>query len=264
METASFHNIVRQLTDDQTPRVWSLLVTVFGELAQEKGAQISGLMLRHIRERIGIKPEAMRVALHRLRKDGWIENERKGRTSAHFLTDWGRAQSAAASPRIYSRAPTVTHAWLVLFDPSQPHGHVDASGVWMSSNLLISGEAMPGSDRFVTRLDDTSVIPDWMKNKICDAKTRATSQAFSRTLQSVQTELKKLSDLSSLEQAVLRILLVHAWRRIVLKTPVLPDFVFPDDWCGPQCREQMSGLLNQFPKQGLAELETAIKKNAQP
>lgn len=105
MQPTPFENLVKHLTDDQTPRVWSLLLTVFGELAQDQGAHISGLLLRQISERIGIKPEAMRVAIHRLRKDGWIDSKRNGRTSSYFLTDWGRAQSAQASPRIYTTTP---------------------------------------------------------------------------------------------------------------------------------------------------------------
>ena len=100
MQASSFQNLIEQVTFGTTPRVWSLLVTVFGELAQDADAQISGSLLRSLSEHIGIKPEAMRVALHRLRKDGWIDSERTGRTSNYFLTLWGRAQSIAASPRI--------------------------------------------------------------------------------------------------------------------------------------------------------------------
>ncbi|TNF22119.1 MAG: PaaX family transcriptional regulator, partial [Rhodobacteraceae bacterium] len=86
MQPTPFQTVVRHLTRDQAPRVWSLLISVFGDLAQDPGARISGLLLRHMTERIGIKPEAMRVAIHRLRKDGWIDSQRHGRTSVYFLT----------------------------------------------------------------------------------------------------------------------------------------------------------------------------------
>jgi len=154
------------LTDGHTPRVWSLLVTVFGELAQDEGAQISALMLRQICALIGIKPEAMRVALHRLRKDGWIGNQRTGRSSAYFLTDWGRAQSAAASPRIYSAQSMSGHAWLVVCNPAQPQQHTGENGIWLSSNLLLTATALADSDRFYTQIDDATGIPDWMKAKV--------------------------------------------------------------------------------------------------
>ncbi len=77
---------IAQLTDLQNLRVWSIIVSLFGDLAQKPGDQISGTTLTQIITPMGIKPEAIRVALHRLRKDGWIESTRSGRASVHFLT----------------------------------------------------------------------------------------------------------------------------------------------------------------------------------
>ena len=262
MSKTPFHTIVTQLTDGHTPRVWSLLVTVFGELAQDEGAQISAPMLRQICALIGIKPEAMRVALHRLRKDGWIGNQRTGRSSAYFLTDWGRAQSAAASPRIYSAQATVAHAWLVVSDPAQPQDHEGNSGIWLSSNLLLTAKALARDDRFCTQLDNASALPTWMKAKVCDPAMRATADAFLDTLHQVQSDLGAAPALTTLEQATLRILLVHSWRRIILKTPELPDFVYPTDWAGPSCRSQVAHLLKAFPARDLAALAHEMNQHA--
>ncbi|TNF17581.1 MAG: PaaX family transcriptional regulator, partial [Rhodobacteraceae bacterium] len=62
------------------------MISVFGVLAQDESARIIGPLLRLLTERIGITPAAMRVAIHRLRKDGWIDSQRHGRTSVYFLT----------------------------------------------------------------------------------------------------------------------------------------------------------------------------------
>ncbi|MEQ6204482.1 PaaX family transcriptional regulator C-terminal domain-containing protein [Sulfitobacter sp. HNIBRBA2951] len=258
MSSASFSAIVTQLTDGQTPPVWSLLVTVFGELAQEDGAQISGQMLRHISELIGIKPEAMRVALHRLRKDGWTQNQRTGRTSSYSLTDWGRAQSAAASPRIYAPCATAGSAWLVLCDPARPTQQDETAGVWLNANTQITSQLPQHPDRFATLLDAGTPLPDWMKAGVCSPQTREAAAAFHKTLTALQDRLSRHGTLAPLEQATLRILLVHTWRRIILKTPDLPDFVFPDNWRGPACRAQMVALLALFPKPDLAALAHSI------
>jgi len=258
MQTSSFQSAIKELTDDQTPRVWSLLVTVFGELAQDKGARISGLLLRHISERIGVKPEAMRVAIHRLRKDGWIDSQRTGRTSAYFLTEWGLAQSALASPRIYASEPAANQAWLVLTNPAQQQQIGDATGAWMSANLLVTAQEPAQSDAFVTPLDADKQLPDWMTSKVCDAQTVQMSYTFSTALIALQSRLDRTPNLTSLEIAALRVLLVHSWRRIVLKVPVLPDYVFPKDWCGSICRDNVSVLLSQYPKQDLGKLEDSI------
>ncbi|MEZ5825592.1 MAG: hypothetical protein R3C97_12900 [Geminicoccaceae bacterium] len=98
----SFDQLVACIRGGPSPRVWSLLVTVFGELARAPDACIGGPLVNELCGLIGIKPAATRVALHRLRKDGWIDSRRTGKTSAHFLTEKGLASSIEASPRIYA------------------------------------------------------------------------------------------------------------------------------------------------------------------
>lgn len=255
MQASSFQNLTEHVTFGTTPRVWSLLVTVFGELAQDADAQISGSLLRSLSEHIGIKPEAMRVALHRLRKDGWIDSERTGRTSDYFLTPWGRAQSIAASPRIYAKGAAATEAWLVVFSPGHPAPDDHASGAWISSNILVTSTPPDTDDVIAKKLDMADRLPEWVTSKVCDPTTVKLSQDFLIALDAVQGLLGKTPDLTSMQTAALRILLVHGWRRIVLKAPVLPDHVFPDGWRGMECRARTSSLLGQLSKQDPSDIE---------
>lgn len=244
-----FENLLATLTADQTPRVWSLLVTVFGELAQEDGAQISGATLSKLTAHMGIKPEAMRVALHRLRKDGWIESQRSGRTSAYSLTAWGRAQSADATPRIYNVQPVPTHAWLALFDPAQPLPQ-DCDGVWITPALLLTSTKPTAAQVFVAPV--LAPLPPWMANKVCAPETVASALHFQSRLEELQIALSDMPALSRYEVSALRILIVDGWRRIVLKSPNLPDHVLPSDWVGPTCRATVSSLLETYQKQDLS------------
>lgn len=258
MQASSFQNLTKHVTYNRTPRVWSLLVTVFGELAQDREARISGLLLRHLSEHIGIKPEAMRVALHRLRKDGWIDSERTGRTSAYFLTPWGREQSIAASPRIYAMGPAASDAWLVIFNPGDSAQDNDASGAWISSNLLVTSVRPESDDIVATELRSADTLPDWVTNKVCDPATVSLSQDFLAALEALQASIGTAPDLTPMQIAALRVLLVHGWRRIVLKAPMLPDHVFSEGWRGMDCRARTSILLDQLPKQRLADLEQRL------
>ncbi|MFD2739506.1 PaaX family transcriptional regulator C-terminal domain-containing protein [Sulfitobacter aestuarii] len=258
MDRPAFTQLISALSGDRTPRVWSLLVTVFGELAQEREARISGSVLSQLTELIGIKPEAMRVALHRLRKDGWIDSQRQGRNSAYFLTDWGRAQSAAASPRIYASEPESDDAWLVLTDPGQPAAADATGGAWISSNMLIAPRPPELAGLFATRIDAGAALPGWMTGKICSAETAELSRDLAQRLQVVQRSTAQSSGLSPLQCAALRVLIVHSWRRIVLKIPALPDRYFPAPWAGAQCRQSVTALLAQLPKPALADLEAVI------
>lgn len=258
MEPDAISDLALRLNDGQTPRVWSLLVTVFGDLAQDANTRISGKVLGQMMDIIGIKPEAMRVALHRLRKDGWIDSERRGRTSHYFLTELGRTQSAAASPRIYGTAPDASQAWLVIRNPGyntgQPGKHMFKDAVWVTSNTAITGQAPTGADVFATPLDPATCLPDWMRSKLCDADVLAQSQFLADQLAQLQLSRQRLTPL---ETAALRVLVVHGWRRIVLKSPKLPDYVLPDAWAGAICRQRVAEILAALPKHVIADLDAA-------
>jgi phenylacetic acid degradation operon negative regulatory protein len=258
MQHTAFQDLLTELTADQTPRVWSLLVTVFGELAQEEGARIESKLLAQLMPLMGVKPEAMRVALHRLRKDGWLESERSGRNSSYFLTDLGRTQSAKATPRIYGLEAIPEQAWLVLFDPSQPVKDHDLDGKWIASNLLVTATPVAHDQAFSSPILKGQSLPSWMQHRVCDPEIMRLTKEFHDRLTHLETSIKHVDALDCFEISALRILIVDRWRRIILKTPSLPEHVFPNTWAGQLCRQRVDALLKAYKKQDLEVLEAAL------
>lgn len=250
---------IAQLTDLQNLRVWSIIVSLFGDLAQRPGDQISGTTLTQIITPMGIKPEAIRVALHRLRKDGWIESTRSGRASVHYLTEFGRNQSAAVTPRIYARAPQPPQSWHLLIAED------GNSLTTLEETLLLPqytqvnrrtalgyGPAPAGlDDLFVATLSDLSV-PGWLR-------ARLFPQDLIEACQSLHNALAKIPppkvDLTPVQVATLRTLIVHHWRRIALRHPVLPQGFSPEAWAGEACRTRVFDLLDRLPQPQLPALE---------
>ena len=255
MDEAAFGAMAATLTGDQMPRVWSLLVTVFGDIAQGPDDRVSGSLLNALTQMMGIKPEATRVALHRLRKDGWIASARSGRRSDYFLTDTGRAESALASPRIYGLNTEPGSAWLVLSDPGRPARADQPGDVWIASNMRITASRPVEPDAFVTMLGASDALPAWMLEKLCEDRIVQAMEQFWQQLNRLENALSGQAELSGLQITALRVLIVHGWRRIILKTPDLPGYVFPPDWRGADCRQVMIRLLEQLPKQQIATLE---------
>ena len=83
---------VAQILGVETPRVWSFIVTIFGDLARHDDRYISSRTLNRLTAEIGVKPEATRVALYRLRKEDWLESTKFGRESHYRLTKKGCKQ----------------------------------------------------------------------------------------------------------------------------------------------------------------------------
>lgn len=254
-QSSWFETAVAELTDPQDQRVWSIIVSLFGDMAQEPGAQISGGALTRIIEPMGIKPEAIRVALHRLRKDGWIESDRIGRVSRHVLTEFGRTQSAAVTPRIYARGPVTVEHWHLLIAE-------DGAGTHVLEDLMLSRDYSPigrtvalGPGPMPDQADGILALeispqdaPKWVQDRLCPQNLRLSCRALHRAAQSALKTRPDGWSPTPLQSATLRTLLVHRWRRVVLRQPDLPAGFYPADWDGPACREAVFGLLDALPR----------------
>jgi phenylacetic acid degradation operon negative regulatory protein len=203
---------VAHILGGDPPRVWSFIVTIFGDLAREDDRYISSRILNRLTAEIGVKPEATRVALHRLRKEDWLESAKFGRESHYRLTNKGRKLSRAAAPRIYGDTFDLP-LWMALYDPAAvaPDGLRILSGV-----SLVTQE-----EKGAMNIPLDHPIPQWMVDRLVDQDAQVGAKNL---LQRLQT-MAQISDLSCLDRMVLRLSIVHEWRRIILRVPNVPDQV---------------------------------------
>ncbi len=260
-----FAESVEVLTYNRNQRVWSIIVTIFGDLAQRPGDRISGAVLSRLTEPMGIKPEAMRVALHRLRGDGWIQSEREGRASHYSLTESGLAQSRAASPRIYQRSLDTPEAWQLSVAPPARQGGKGARdkamrrkgvlpvapGVFLTS---AQAETVPDSLTMVGIVDH---VPDWLRHKIAPAPVMLAYEDLEIALDRFAAKCEAMPPLGPLQIATLRTILVHVWRKALFSHADLPPHFFPEGWKGPACRSKALDLLDRLGRPELAVLEQA-------
>ena len=231
-------------------RVWSLIVTIFGDLARPHDALISGALLSALTARMGIRPEAMRVALHRLRRDGWIESARKGRSSRHRLSPDARAETEAARRRIYGPGMAAGGDWQLAFCESReiPDGMIPlAPGLFLGP----AGIAVPkGCLCFRGPLER---LPGWLRARLAPAELAEGYRDLAESL--ARAEAAIAPGLGPLEIAALRVLAVHRWRRLLLRHADLPAAFLPEDWPGTLCRARLHALLDRLPRPTLEVLE---------
>lgn len=256
-----FEKAIQLLNDPQNQRVWSVIVSLFGDLAQDKGARISGGALTRIITPMGIKPEAIRVALHRLRKDGWIESARSGRASIHYLTDYGRNQSAAVTPRIYERTASAPDDWHLLIAEDGPHQTTLDEVLLLPNYVAVNRSTALGHGRMPRNLDglmaaevNKIAVPDWLKTQLYPDALRQSCATLQRDLSQISAPPAGLSPIAI---GTLRTLIVHRWRRVVLRHPDLPPSFHPTDWAGETCRTKVFQLLDQLQRPDPNALDSA-------
>lgn len=217
-------------------KVWSVLVTVFGDRAAERQAHIAGPDLSRLLEPLGIKPEALRVALHRLRKDGWIDSDKTGRISLYQMTE--RARTETMSVRDYVYSPELTppaQVWLV-----HAARDLEAPGLFaLDRRTGLSAKRLADARHISGALDPAS-LPGWIEDTILSEAEHARYAALLGLLERYDPK-----DIET-DQAPVRVMILHCWRRLVLRQSPLAMSLLPPDAPAHQCRRAVMAWLEAF------------------
>ncbi|MDJ0822769.1 MAG: PaaX family transcriptional regulator C-terminal domain-containing protein [Paracoccaceae bacterium] len=206
--------LIQTLHADGRLRVWSLVITVFGDSVLHRGGQIAAVRLSRLLGRIGVENGAMRTALSRLARDGWVVGTRDGRTSRYGLTPQGLAQFGPATARIYAapRAGPVQR-WTFHTDPN-------IVGLAVAGGWLNPGQ--PGVEGFsvVGRLGPDSRAEVWQG---IDPEHKTALTRLASDLTALASD-----NMDTLTALAARTLLIHRWRRLVLRWPEVPVELMPE------------------------------------
>lgn len=207
--------LISALHDESRLRVWSLVITAFGDLVQHRGGVISTARLGALMGRIGVGSGALRTALSRLGRDGWVERDRRGRTSFYRLNASGAAKFGPATQRIYAAprlVPVDEWAMVTRLTETGPQTRLfPQAGAPADADLVLRG-----------RIDQ---ITEAYRQTTLEPAHRAALQALARDLQAIDAARFD----AGLDAAAARMLLVHRWRRIVLRFDDPPFELLPAD-----------------------------------
>lgn len=242
---------IRALSSLGEMRVWSLVITIFGDAVAPRNGVVPASALQAILERLGVKPEATRVALHRLVKDGWITRQKSGRQSYYGLTRRGEDEFLTARRRIYADAPQLHDPWrLVVGELGDDASDLIpiAPSVWLGH----SGSHPPEAAMVLSGTIDA--LPDWVATKLAPDPLQSDYVQLEAALETAE----KHPPSDAAEAAALRILGVHQWRRLLLRHPDLPPSFFPKGWRGEACRAIFISLHETLSLQADPWLDRAI------
>ena len=231
--------ILDALHSDGRLRIWSIVITIFGDVVQPRGGSIAMADLIELTAPLGIEEGALRTAMSRLAKDGWVESTRNGRLSRYALTESGRAEFVPATARIYQPpgAPEPNRWTLLLANPGGvvPDGMHPTPGV----TLIPAGDPVPADMFAIT--GSLENVPDWTRAALAPSEI---GERF-RELITLFGPLDP-SGLETQDAMSARLLLIHFWRRIVLRYDTLPMALRPRDWPEQEAHSLVAGLYRNL------------------
>jgi phenylacetic acid degradation operon negative regulatory protein len=266
--TASAHFTVRtralvaRFRKQRPLRGGSLLVTILGDSIAPRGGVISLGSLIQLAEPFGLLERLVRTSIGRLAQEQWVESQRSGRSSFYRLTSHGKARFAEATQRIYGTPPDSWDGrWtLIIVPPSlkQLRDSLREELAWLGfGQLTLTVFAHPThqEETIRTRLAELEasrliVLRGSMLTQTSDANMVAAGwdlgelarryRRFIDTFGPIATALPAPA-IPPHEAFVLRTLLLHEYRKIHLRDPLLPAALLPADWAGTDasalCRE---------------------------
>jgi phenylacetic acid degradation operon negative regulatory protein len=257
-------------------RAGSLIVTIYGDAIVPRGGSLWLSSLLDMMAGFGVEPGLVRTAVSRLVADGWFERTRIGRNSSYCLSNRGADEFAAATARIYRAGEPVWDGEIELVVITavetaqrtairdamlrEGYGQV-AVNVVLRPRIASDGKAspqVPSTIRMFAQLDDEAEARKLAA--VCwqlDELDRAYRQVLS-IFEPVAGELADGLRLTDTQAFQLRILLIHDWRRIVLRDPLLPRALLHKDWPGTRALALVSNIYRRT----LAKSERWLDKHA--
>ena len=238
-------------------RTGSLVISIFGDAITPHGGSVWLGSLINVLGPFGISQRLVRTSVFRLAKDGWLESEQIGRRSYYNLTSEGRARFQDASRRIYSGP---RHEWsgdwcLVLLAgvDAEYRDEIRKELGWLgfapfSANVLAHpAPDLQNVEERMNQLDGNDKIlimqataqPDrenYLRELVHDSwALQDLDDQYAEFLQRFRPLYKAARESSSLQPELafqVRTLLIHEYRKILLRDPFLPAELLPDRWNG--------------------------------
>ena len=250
-DTQRWDTIIEQLQGPQRLRVWSVIITVFGDAIVPRGGSIPLQALQEILGRLGIEAGAVRTALSRLASEGWVIRQRRGRLSHYSLDMRGQRAFDEATQLIYASGPPEWEGRWSIAVPTAGNGEAGADleaagfvsrgGTWLRPEVKGVKPLPKGLDHYLVIDNQPGIAPVnacsfWAMDAVAEA-----IRGFCRALDPL-TEALACETPAPLDAVALRILLIHEWRRIVLRAPALPAELLPPDWPCGNARAQLKAI----------------------
>lgn len=237
-------------------------MSIYGDVIEPRGGTVWLGSLIKLLEPMGLNQRLVRTSIFRLTKDDWLSAEQIGRRSYYSLSTSGMRRFKLAFRRVYGPLhPDWSGQWDLLLaqalEQDQRRTLRDALN-WQGFSAIAPGVlAHPNADtqelQNTLRELDMSEAVIHMKAQLSEGqKTQAlrelvgsswnlqalaqSYQTFLDTFAPIAQELETQGLPSAEHCFTLRTLLIHNYRKILLKDPQLPVELLPSDWAGSAAR----------------------------
>lgn len=261
----SVRSLLRHFRAQRPLRGGSLLITIFGDAIAPRGGAVTLGSLIRLAATFGLTERLVRTSVARLARDGWLAGRRVGRRSEYRLTPLGAERFAEATRRIYGENP---RAWdgqwtLLLLPAARRPAALRRELKWLGFGQLTPALfAHPGTVpearallRNVAGTNPVVLLLSGSGDLAADRELAARGWDLEELARRYRSFLARFAPVEAVLSAqpfpaqtafVVRTLLIHEYRKIHLRDPLLPPALLPQDWIGASAYELCRRLYAQL------------------
>jgi phenylacetic acid degradation operon negative regulatory protein len=278
-----FEALLRAFRRQRPLRAHSLVITIFGDVVSVHGGEIWLGSLIAALGQFRVAERLTRTSVYRLRQDGWLEVNRQGRRSYVRFTAHGQREYDRAALRIYAAArPVWDGNWTLVLAREVPRPR--RAEFRKAMNWAGYGElapdlyAHPSADRraLMDLLDETElaavVVVMSAQTLGIEAQRNLTSRIVSvwsldelaRRYRRFIARFERIEPALSVREPapaqafVMRTLLVHEYRRLLLQDPDIPAPLLAADWPGEAALSLTARVYHRMADPSLKFIATAL------
>ncbi len=238
----------------------SVLMTLMGDAVMPHGGEVWLGNLIKLAAPLGIGERLVRTSVYRLREENWLQARRIGRRSHYRLTLSGILSTRQAEIRIYHPPdPEWSGAWHLVFATdatisTRQRTELRRRMRWIGFGILAPNvyghpvAPLGPVENLLKEMDLENCVmimragtigtPDseaarQMAQQCCNLDTLEQEyRRFNQHYEPILDVLSKSARISNEECFILRLIMIHDYRRILLRGPSLPATLLPPAWEG--------------------------------
>ncbi|MGI9228271.1 MAG: phenylacetic acid degradation operon negative regulatory protein PaaX [Gammaproteobacteria bacterium] len=287
--------LVAEFAARKPVRAGSLIISVFGDCICQHGNSVWLGSLITALQPFGINARQIRTAVFRLVQEDWLMSKQTGRKSYYSFTESGHRHYEQAARRIYSvRAKPWNKKWTLLITanvPAEQREQLRKELSWQGFGTISSGLYVhPAADQ---RAVDDTLQELGLADKVVvfeagstELTTESNIRYFSEQCWDLPTIGRRYDDFmqrfrpvadslaadnrapAPFQSFLLRTLLIHEYRRVLLHDTDLPDELLPADWPGKSAADLTATIYRAVQQNAVCyitrEMQTTTGRPARP
>jgi len=247
--------LVQQLLAEHNISAAAFIVTLYGDVVEPRGGVLWMGSIIHACAAVDISENQVRTAVSRLVRAGQFQGERIGRRSFYRLTEAARDEFNYAAEVIYALKDT--QRWQLVYvgaDEALLRRLKRLGYVQLTPRLAMGPDHIPLPNEVVVWQIDLLQGQEQFADFVAEYwDLTQYEQAYQQFIAQFQAVPQWVPALPAQLALTLRLLMVHQYRQVVLRTPYLPVSTVPEQQLELQARQlfarcylQLSVLADQY------------------